>query len=63
MDYLMAFPLGPTELIVLLVLAVLVFGPRRLPELGEAVGKSIKSFKKATNTDDGTKSKDEGDKA
>ena len=41
--------LGPTELIVLLVVVILFFGPKRLPELGSAVGKGIKSFKKATS--------------
>ncbi|MGE0488944.1 MAG: twin-arginine translocase TatA/TatE family subunit [Vulcanimicrobiota bacterium] len=44
----MAWTLGPTELIVLLVIALVVFGPKRLPELGEAFGKGIKSFKNAS---------------
>ena len=48
MDYSLAMSLGPTELIVLLVVVLLFFGPKRLPELGSAVGKGIKSFKKAT---------------
>ncbi len=34
-------------LIIILVIALLLFGPRRLPELGESIGKAIKSFKKA----------------
>jgi sec-independent protein translocase protein TatA len=34
------------DLIVILVVALLVFGPKRLPEMGSAVGKSIKEFKK-----------------
>lgn len=49
MDYSLAFSLGPTELIVLLVVVLLFFGPKRLPELGSAVGQGIKSFKKATS--------------
>lgn len=45
---LLAFNLGPTELLVLLVLMVFLFGPKRIPEIGESVGKAISSFKKAT---------------
>lgn len=44
----LAFNLGPTELMVLLVLMVFLFGPKRIPEIGESVGKAISSFKKAT---------------
>jgi sec-independent protein translocase protein TatA len=36
-----------TTLIIVLVIALLLFGPRRLPELGESIGKAIRSFKKA----------------
>ncbi len=36
-----------TTLIIILVIALLLFGPRRLPELGDAIGKAINSFKKA----------------
>ena len=36
-----------TTLIIILVIALLLFGPRRLPELGESIGKAINSFKKA----------------
>jgi sec-independent protein translocase protein TatA len=34
-------------LIIILVIALLLFGPKRLPELGESLGKAIKGFKKA----------------
>lgn len=37
--------LGPTEIIVILVIVVILFGAKRLPELGSSVGKSIKNFK------------------
>ena len=36
-----------STLIIILVIALLLFGPRRLPELGESIGKAIRSFKKA----------------
>lgn len=35
-------------LIILGILALIIFGPRRLPELGESLGKAIKEFRKAT---------------
>jgi sec-independent protein translocase protein TatA len=41
------FGLGAPELIVILVVALLVFGPGKLPEIGGALGKGIKDFKKA----------------
>jgi len=37
--------LSPTHLIVLLLLALLIFGPKRLPELGSSLGKTIRDFK------------------
>ena len=49
--------LGPTEIIVILVIVVLLFGAKRLPELGSSVGRSIKNFKsgiKDANEDDDT---------
>ena len=43
----MPFNLGPGELIVLAIFALLLFGPKKLPELGKALGESISAFKKA----------------
>jgi sec-independent protein translocase protein TatA len=37
----------PLHLVVILVIVLLIFGPAKLPEFGEGLGKSIKSFKKA----------------
>jgi sec-independent protein translocase protein TatA len=37
------------DLIVILVVALLIFGPKRLPEMGSAIGKSIKEFRKGMN--------------
>lgn len=39
--------IGATELIVILVLALIIFGPGKLPEVGKAIGRSIREFKKA----------------
>ena len=40
------FGLGTTELLVILVIALVIFGGSKLPELGAALGKGIKNFKK-----------------
>jgi TatA/E family protein of Tat protein translocase len=41
------FNIGPTELIVILVIALLVVGPKRLPEVGKTIGKSLREFRRA----------------
>lgn len=43
------FGIGATELIVILVLALIIFGPGKLPEVGKAIGKGVREFKKATS--------------
>jgi TatA/E family protein of Tat protein translocase len=43
------FNLGFPELVVIFTLALLIFGPRKLPELGKSLGKSIGEVKRATN--------------
>lgn len=40
--------LGGSEVIVLFVLALLLFGPRRLPEIGRTIGRAVGEFRKAT---------------
>jgi sec-independent protein translocase protein TatA len=40
------------ELIIILVIALVVVGPSKLPQLGQALGSSIKGFKKGMNEDD-----------
>jgi sec-independent protein translocase protein TatA len=40
---------GPWELILLLVIVLIIFGPGKLPDIGNAVGKGIREFRKASN--------------
>ena len=42
-------PIGMPELIVIFVIALIIFGPRKLPELGKSLGKSLAEFKRASN--------------
>ena len=42
-------PLGVSEILILLVVALLLFGPRKLPELGRVVGRGLAEFRKASN--------------
>lgn len=51
--------LGFMEISLLLVLALIIFGPGKLPEVGKALGKSIKEFKGAINKGDEDKKEKE----
>ena len=42
------FNIGPAEMIVILIIALIVFGPKRLPEIGRTVGKGLREFRKAS---------------
>jgi sec-independent protein translocase protein TatA len=41
--------LGMQEIVIIFVLALIVFGPRKLPEIGKTLGKGLAEFKKASN--------------
>ena len=45
----MPFGIGPVELIIVLVIIVIIFGVGRLPEIGGALGKGIREFKKSSS--------------
>jgi sec-independent protein translocase protein TatA len=40
--------IGPTELILVVVLALIIFGPGKLPEVGKAIGRTIKEFRRSS---------------
>ena len=42
------FGLQPIHLVLILIIALVIFGPKRLPELGQSLGKSINEFRNAT---------------
>ncbi len=46
------FGLGSTELIIILVLVLIIFGAGKLPEIGGALGKGIRSFRKGAQGDE-----------
>lgn len=48
----------PSHLLVILVLCVLIFGPKKLPELGKALGDGIRGFKSGINPNEPVKSED-----
>lgn len=43
--------IGPLEILVVLIIALVVFGPKRLPELGQSLGKGIREFKGSLSGD------------
>jgi sec-independent protein translocase protein TatA len=50
----MPFNIGAPELIILLVLALIIFGPGKLPEVGQALGRTVREFRRASTDLDPT---------
>ena len=44
--------IGPMEIVIVLVIALLILGPKRLPEMGRSLGTGMRSFKDAVTGDD-----------
>jgi TatA/E family protein of Tat protein translocase len=44
------FGLGPTELVIIMVLALVIFGPSRLPKVGQSVGEMFRNFRHVKDT-------------
>jgi sec-independent protein translocase protein TatA len=53
--------IGPLEIAIVVIIALLVFGPKRLPELGRSLGKGIREFKGSITGDHGDHDDDDDD--
>lgn len=51
--------IGPMEIIVVLIIALVIFGPKRLPELGKSVGSGMRGFKESLTGDNESDAKKE----
>ena len=47
----MPFGIGTMEIVLILIVALIVFGPKRLPELGRSMGRGIREFKNSVTSD------------
>jgi sec-independent protein translocase protein TatA len=56
--YVLAGAIGPTEIILIVVVIVLLFGGRKIPELMKGIGQGMKEFKKASQLESEDKSAD-----
>jgi sec-independent protein translocase protein TatA len=55
----MPFNLGPGELLLILAIALVVLGPKKLPEAGRSLGKGLREFKDSLSSMSGDKDEDE----
>ena len=60
--------IGPMELVLIFAIALIIFGPKKLPEIGKAIGSAIRNFKRHSNSvveeldlDDSKNQKNDGD--
>jgi sec-independent protein translocase protein TatA len=51
--------IGPLELVVVLVIALIVLGPKKLPEVGRSIGKGMREFKESLNGESDREDEDE----
>ena len=56
----MPFGLGPTELIIILAIILIIFGPTKLPQLGRSIGQGIRALKGAAEGDEEDTEDEEG---
>lgn len=54
--------IGPLEIIIVLVIVLVIFGPKRLPDLGRSLGKGMREFKDSVTGKDDDKQLDAGEK-
>lgn len=53
------YPIGIPELIIVLVVVLIIFGPGKLPNIGKAMGESIRNFRSSAKTSDENKPEDD----
>ncbi|HWH44611.1 MAG TPA: twin-arginine translocase TatA/TatE family subunit [Thermoleophilaceae bacterium] len=51
--------IGPLELVIILIVALIVLGPKRLPDAGRSIGKGMREFKNALTSDSSSHDDDE----
>ena len=51
----MPFGIGPLEIVIVLIIVLIVFGPKRLPDLGRSLGRGMREFKDSVSGDDSDK--------
>ena len=59
----MPFNIGPMELVVVLVIALLVLGPKKLPEVGKSLGKGMREFKDSLSNMSGDDEREDSKKS
>lgn len=55
--------IGPMELVLILLVVLLIFGPGRLPEIGGAIGRGIREFRQSASGESPSETEDQGETA